>query len=194
MTHYRAALSTSTAAVPAARAASTLESAAWVVGAAAITAVAAQASVTLPGVPVPFTLQPVAVLASGVVLGARRGALSQLTYLAMGVAGAAAFAWSPVLLPGMARLAGPTGGFLMAFPLAAFVAGLLADRGWNRGVGASVAMIAGAVPLYAMGVLWASALMPAAPLATWTPFAAADVVKLALAAPLVASLRRRLAR
>lgn len=190
MTHYRAALPT----VSAARAASTFESAAWVLGAAVVTAVAAQASVTLPGVLVPFTLQPVAVLASGLVLGARRGALSQLTYLAMGMAGAAAFAWSPVLLPGVARLAGPTGGFLMAFPLAAFVAGLLADRGWNRGVGAAAAMIAGAVPLYAVGVAWAGALLPAAAVTTWAPFFAADVVKIAVAAPLASALRRRLAR
>lgn len=193
MTHYRARISRLR---PASRtqASGALESAAWVVGAAIITAIAAQISITLPGVPVPFTMQPVAVLTAGLVLGARRGALSQLTYLALGIAGTSAFAWSPALLPGIARLAGPTGGFLLAFPLSAFVAGFLADRGWNRGAGAFVALLAGAVPLYAVGVAWASLLLPTASLATWLPFAAADVVKLALAAPLAGEVRRVYAR
>lgn len=169
-----------------------------VAGAAVLTAVAAQVSVTLPGSPIPFTMQPLAVLLAGVVLGARQGALSQVVYLAAGVAGASAFAWSPVLLPGAARLLGPTGGFLMAFPAAAAVAGLLSARGATRGaLGTAAAMVAGLVALYAGGIAWATLFMPAATsagvVATFAPYALADLVKVALVAPVVPMVRRALA-
>lgn len=188
MTHYRAHLQTRPAD---SRLTGIGLAAGLVAGAAAITAVSAQASLTVPGSQVPFTLQPVAVLLAGVVLGARLGALSQITYLAAGIAGAAAFAWSPVLLPGMARLLGPTGGFLMAFPAAAFVAGLAHKRASSGAIGAGVAMLAGLTVLYAGGALWASRFVPeAAVAATLAPYAASDLVKVALAAPFVPALRR----
>ena len=168
-----------------------------VAGAAVLTAAAAQVSLTLPGSPIPFTLQPMAVLLAGVVLGARQGALSQVLYLVAGVAGAAAFAWSPVLLPGAARLLGPTGGFLLAFPVAAAVAGVLSDRSVTRGViGTMAAMAAGLVALYAGGIAWASLFVPAATsagvVATFAPYALADLVKVALVAPFVPVVRRAL--
>ena len=171
--------------------------AAAVVGATALTATAAQVSITLPGSAIPFTLQPMAVLLAGVVLGARGGALSQVLYLVAGVAGASAFAWSPVLLPGAARLLGPTGGFLLAFPLAAGVAGWLGDRGVTRTVpGTAAAMVAGLAVVYAGGVAWASLFVPAPAsvgvLATFVPYAAADLVKVVLVAPLVPVVRRAL--
>ncbi len=171
--------------------------AAAVVGATALTAAAAQVSITLPGSAIPFTLQPVAVLLAGVVLGARRGALSQVLYLVAGVAGASAFAWSPVLLPGAARLLGPTGGFLLAFPLAAGVAGWLSDRGVTRTVpGTAAAMVAGLTVVYAGGVTWASLLAPAfasaGALVAFAPYAAADLIKVALVAPLVSVVQRAL--
>ncbi|MEZ5415908.1 MAG: biotin transporter BioY [Vicinamibacterales bacterium] len=160
----------------------------------ALTGAASQVSVTLPGSVVPFTLQPLAVLLAGAVLGSRLGALSQALYLAAGVAGASMFAWSPVLLPGIARLLGPTGGFLLAFPAAAFVAGLAADRGLaRRPLGAAAAMLAGGVVLYAGGAAWLAA---SAPVAVWSlvPYAAADAVKVVIASAAVPSLRRLLAR
>ncbi len=168
-----------------------------VAGAAVLTAAAAQVSLTLPGSPIPFTLQPMAVLLAGVVLGARQGALSQVLYLVAGVAGAAAFAWSPVLLPGAARLLGPTGGFLLAFPVAAAVAGVLSDRSVTRGViGTMAAMAAGLVALYAGGIAWASLFVPATTsagvVATFAPYALADLVKVALVAPFVPVVRRAL--
>ncbi len=193
MTHYRAAHLES--ARPDSRVTRIGLAAGLVAGATALTAVSAQFSLTLPGSPVPFTLQPVAVLLAGVVLGARLGGLSQVLYLAAGVAGASAFAWSPVLLPGAARLVGPTGGFLMAFPVAALMAGLVYRRTATRGVlGAAAAMIAGLVALYAGGIAWASLFIPAAPglgfVAGFAPYAAADLVKVALVAPVVPALRR----
>lgn len=161
-----------------------------------LTAVSAQFSLTLPGSPIPFTLQPVAVLLAGVVLGARLGALSQVLYLAAGVAGASAFAWSPVLLPGAARLLGPTGGFLMAFPVAAGLAGLVHGRVTRGALGTAAAMLTGLLALYAGGIAWAGLLAPAASsaglLATFAPYAAADLVKIALVAPVVPAVRRGL--
>ena len=97
-----------------------------------LTALAAQISVPLPFTPVPFTLQPMVVLLGGAALGARLGMASQVLYLPLGLAGLPVFAASPVLPQGSLRLLGPTGGFLMAYPLAAFVAGWLAERGFDR--------------------------------------------------------------
>ncbi len=99
---------------------------------AVLTAVAAQVSIPLPFTPVPFTLQPMIVLVGGAALGARLGLASQILYLTAGIAGLPVFAASPVLPQGFLRLLGPTGGFLMAYPLAAFVAGWLGERGFDR--------------------------------------------------------------
>ena len=99
---------------------------------AALTAAAAQVSVPLPFTQVPFTFQPTVVLLSGLMLGPRLGAASQILYLAAGIAGLPVFAASPVLPLGAWRLLGPTGGYLMSYPLAAFVAGALARRGFDR--------------------------------------------------------------
>ena len=160
----------------------------------ALTGAASQVSVTLPGTVVPFTLQPLAVLLAGAALGSRLGALSQALYLAAGVAGASMFAWSPVLLPGIARLVGPTGGFLLAYPAAAFVAGLLAERGLGRrSLGAAAAMLAGAVVLYAGGALGMARFVPVTA-AMLAPYAALDAVKIAVACASVPALRRLLAR
>src|SRR5262245_7088189 len=98
----------------------------------ALTAAAAQMSAPLPFTPVPLTFQPMVVLVGGAVLGARLGMLTQFLYLALGIAGMPVFAASPMLPQGAARLLGPTGGYLMAYPVAAFVAGALAERGFDR--------------------------------------------------------------
>src|SRR5256714_6840098 len=83
-----------------------------------VVAAAAQVSVPLPGTPVPLTLQPLAVLVVGGLLGAPLGAASLLLYLALGAAGLPVF--TPFGVPGLGRLLGPTGGYLLAYPLAAF--------------------------------------------------------------------------
>src|SRR6185312_15589635 len=93
-----------------------------------LTAAAAQVSIPLPFTPVPFTLQPMIVLLGGAALGARLGATSQALYLCLGLIGLPVFAASPTLPPGAARLIGPTAGFLLSYPLAAFVTGWLAER------------------------------------------------------------------
>src|SRR5256886_6951916 len=96
--------------------------AAAVVLGALLVAAAAQVSVPLPGTPVPMTLQPLAVLLVGGLLGAPLGALSMILYLAMGAAGLPGFT-PTVPLIGVARLFGPTGGDLLADPVAAWVVG-----------------------------------------------------------------------
>jgi biotin transport system substrate-specific component len=108
-------------------------------------AAAAQVAVPLPGTPVPMTLQPLAVLLVGGLLGARLGALSMILYLAMGIAGLPVFT-PTVPLVGVARLMGPTGGYLLAYPVAAFAVGALVREGrdWRRvvlGVLAGLALI-----------------------------------------------------
>ena len=166
---------------------------------AALTAAAAQISVQLPFTQVPFTFQPTVVLLSGLVLGPRLGAASQALYLAAGIAGLPVFAASAALPPGAWRLLGPTGGYLLSYPLAAFVAGALARRGFDRRYLTSiVAMALGLVVIYACGTLWlayASVGRTAIGLATAfatgvAPFVIADLVKLAAAAGIVPGLWR----
>ncbi|HEU5262005.1 MAG TPA: biotin transporter BioY [Gemmatimonadales bacterium] len=113
---------------------------------AGLVAAAAQVSVPLPGTPVPMTLQPLAVLLVGGLLGPSLGAASLICYLAIGAAGAPVFTPSPFLPPGAARLLGPTGGYLLAYPIAAYAVGHLAGDGrrWARitaGVLAGLALI-----------------------------------------------------
>jgi biotin transport system substrate-specific component len=152
---------------------------------AALTAAAAQISIPLPFTDVPFTFQPMVVLVGALALGPRLAVASQVLYLAAGIAGLPVFAASAVLPPGAARLFGPTGGYLMAYPLAAFVAGVLGARGFDRRYATSfLAMLAGLAVIFAAGVLWLSLLvgLQAALAAGFYPFIVKDTIKLALAA------------
>jgi biotin transport system substrate-specific component len=121
----------------------------------ALTSAAAQVSVPLPFTPVPLVLTPLAVLVTSAALGARLGAAAQLAYLLAGVAGLPVFAPSATLPPGPLRLLGPTGGYLIAYPFAAFLTGLLAERGWDRRYWSSLAaMLIGLAVIYLGGVSW----------------------------------------
>jgi biotin transport system substrate-specific component len=180
--------------------------AASVVFMAALTAAAAQFSVHLPFTQVPVTLQPIVVLLGGLVLGARLGAYSQCLYLAAGIAGLPVFAASAVLPAGPLRLLGPTGGYLMAYPAAAFVTGLCAQRGFDRRWATSVlAMLLGLAVLYAGGTVWlawfarlgttSASTGFASALATGVaPFLLADAAKAAMAAAVAPAMWRLLSR
>ncbi len=162
-----------------------------------LTVLAAQVSVPLPFTPVPFTFQPMLVLLGGAALGARLGASSQILYLALGVAGLPVFAASPILPQGALRLLGPTGGYLLAYPIAAFIAGHLAERGFDRRYWTSfAAMAAGLGVVFAFGVIWlASAASPAMGISGalrvgFWPFVGADLIKLAIAAGILPTFWR----
>jgi biotin transport system substrate-specific component len=159
-----------------------------------LTAAASQMSVPLPFTPVPFTFQPVVVLLGGALLGPRLGACSQLLYLAAGVAGLPVFAASLTLPQGAARLLGPTGGYLMAYPAAAFLTGWLASRGFDRRyTTAVIAMLAGLAVVFTGGVLWLAQYSGGLGTALSTglfPFVLADLVKVGVAAAVLPALWR----
>lgn len=148
------------------------------------TAVGAKIQVILPGTPVPFTFQPLVVLLAGALLGARLGAASQILYLAAGVIGIPAFAFGG----GAAYLLGPTGGYLLAYPVAAAVVGVLASRGTARTL---VAMLAGLGVIYAGGAAWLAVQFGAGAVLGMglLPFVLADLVKVGLGAVVAAHLR-----
>jgi biotin transport system substrate-specific component len=164
---------------------------------AAMTAAAAQISIPLPFTPVPFTLQPMVVLLGGAVLGARLGMAAQVVYLLAGIAGLPVFAASAVLPQGALRLLGPTGGYLMSYPFAAFLTGLLAERGFDRRyLTSALAMGAGLIVVFACGVLWLAFFAgPAAGLDValrtgFYPFIPADIFKVLVAAAVMPAVWR----
>jgi biotin transport system substrate-specific component len=159
---------------------------------AALTAAAAQVSVPLPFTVVPFTLQPMVVLLGGAVLGARLGMAAQGLYLLAGLAGLPVFAASAVLPQGVLRLLGPTGGYLMSYPFAAFITGLLAQSGFDRRYVTSViAMAAGLLVIFACGVSWLAFFtrpavgLDAALRSGFYPFIPADIFKVLVAAAIM---------
>jgi biotin transport system substrate-specific component len=179
------------------RSSSRLLRGAAVLAATAATAMAAQFSI--PFDPIPFTLQPMVVLLGAAALGARLGAYAQVVYLVLGVIGLPVFAASPVLPPGAARLLGPTGGFLLAYPLAAFVTGWLAERRFDRRYTTSfLAMLGGLTVVYLGGTAGVAIAPPSigleAAVVAVTPFAIADLLKLVVAAGILPSLWQLVAR
>src|SRR5436309_9086430 len=130
-----------------------------VLAASLVTALAAQVAIPLPWSPVPLTGQTFAVLLSGAVLGARRAFLAQLVYLAEGAFGLPVFAGGAL---GFAKIVGPTGGYLMAFPFAAALTGALAERGWDRRhLTTFAALLAGSALIFAGGLAWLARFLPA---------------------------------
>ena len=161
----------------------TLRRAVAVVLGAALVAAAAQVTGVIPGTPVPFTLQPLAVLIVGGLLGPSLGASSLILYLVLGAAGLPVF--TPIGLPGAARLIGPTGGYLLAYPVAAFAVGRLIGKGdGTRTARIALAALAGLALIHLGGlaqllILTGSAAQ-AARLGT-LPFLVGDLGKLAIA-------------
>lgn len=172
-----------------------LTSALLIVGASLATGIAAQAEIRLPWTPVPITGQTLAVLLSGVVLGARRAFLAQMLYLLEGCAGLPVFAGGGA---GFLHLVGPTGGYLIGFPFAALVTGFLAERAWDRKPLTMFAtMLAGSSVIFALGLAQLTRFLPADQVlqAGLLPFLPGDLVKSGLAAgafPLVWRAVRRL--
>ena len=140
------------------------------------------------GFPVPITGQTFAVLMIGALYGARLGSMCLVSYILAGAVGVPVFS---NFGSGVLFLSGPTGGFLFGFIAAAYVVGLLAERGWDRRVWTTIlAMVLGNLVLYAFGLLWLFCLMGfnTKVLAMGLyPFIPGDILKIALAAALLPS-------
>jgi len=98
----------------------------WVISFSILTAISAQ--ISIPIKPVPFTLQTMIVLLAGAFLGSKNGAYSQVLYIFLGAIGLPVFAQTADGTMGFARLIGPTGGYLLAFPIAAYLVGVLTEK------------------------------------------------------------------
>jgi biotin transport system substrate-specific component len=153
-----------------------------------LTAVSARLSIEFGG-PVPFTLQVLVVLLSGLALGWRDGALSQIAYVAAIAAGAPIDA----RMLGAAAFAGPTAGFLVGFIPAAALTGFLAERGGSRFLVRWGAGLAGVTVIYTLGLAWFSLSRAMGVIDAWplvvAPFIGLDIVKALIAAGLTETAR-----
>ena len=181
-------------AIPRAEVPSLLLDTGLVIGASAVVALAARFAIPLPGTPVPLSLVNFAVLLVGLTLGPKRAFAAMVLYLGEGLAGLPVF--SPTGPGGLAQLLGPTGGYLMAYPAVAFLAGWAFQSGKKDFTGALIGATAGELLLFALGVNWLIMLfhLPLAQAAAWGlyPFLAAEVLKVVSAAGIAA--RFKLAR
>jgi biotin transport system substrate-specific component len=167
--------------------------AAIVISATLFVAMCARMTVPLPFTPVPLTLQNFAVIAVGLMLGSRRGFAALALYLIEGASGMPVFSPS-ITGGGIAQLLGPTGGFLMAYPAVAFVAGLIYEKGSRGFASAALASVAAEVVLFAGGLSWLAVLTHSISLALryglyWFVFA--EIVKIFLASGVASSWNHR---
>lgn len=148
-------------------------------------AVCAQVQIPLPFTPVPLSGGTLGVLYSGALLGSRRGTAAVLLYLLEGSVGLPFFSGGA---GGFIHLLGPTGGYLVGFPVGAFATGFLAERGWDRTPGkAFLALLAGSAPIFALGLVGLSLFVPAQTLLAqgFWPFVPGDLIKSAVSAGLL---------
>jgi biotin transport system substrate-specific component len=134
--------------------------------------------------PIPITGQTFAVLLTGMLLGSRLGAAAVIAYLIEGAIGLPFFAGGGA---GLVRFLGPTAGYLVAFPAAAFITGAFAEHGWDkRYVTAVAAMAIGSLVIFLGGWAWFAVLTNTPPVAAFKlavlPFLLGDVIKIALGA------------
>jgi biotin transporter BioY len=153
-----------------------------VIGFSLLTALSAQ--IVIPLGPVPITGQTFAVLLTGALLGSRLGAMAMIAYLIEGATGLPFFVGGTA---GVAHLLGPTGGYLIAFPAAAFITGAFAEQGWDRKFATAVAAMAvGSLVIILCGWLWFSFLTHTSPFVafqfTVLKFIPGDIIKILLAA------------
>lgn len=154
---------------------------------------ALSARIQVPFWPVPMTMQTYVVLMIGAVMGARLAGATALAYLVEGALGLPVFATGA----GLAYMAGPTGGYLAGFLVAAVIVGWFADRGHGRSVVTTlIAFIAGEVVIFALGTAWLSGLvgLEKALVGGLLPFLPGEAAKVALACatlPMIWRLARR---
>ncbi len=144
----------------------------------------AKVSLTIPGNPVPYTLQSFGILVVGGALGLRRGGLAAFLYVALGLVGLPFFAEGK---GGVTVILGATGGYLVGFIVAAALVGRLAELGWDRRIAGSIGVtLLGTLLIYAIGVPWLAVVtgksIGAAIAIGLVPFLVVDTVKLLTAA------------
>jgi biotin transport system substrate-specific component len=165
---------------------------ALVVGASVFVALCARITIPLmPLTPVPLTVQNLGVLLVGLLLGSRRGFAAMTLYLLEGMVGMPVF--NPTGPGGVAQLFGATGGFLLAYPFVAFVAGYIFERGARNFLRAAFASLLAEIVLFTGGLTWlyvfTHSLVKAAYLGLYW-FIAAEVIKIMLAAGIATRWRR----
>ena len=154
-------------------------------------AVCAQAAIIIPHIsPVPITLQTLSVLLTGAALGSKRGGLSTVLYLTEGAAGLPIFAGGA---GGFIRLFGYTGGYLWAFPIAAFVTGWLCEKHLDRNfLTCALSMLPGTILIYILGVSWLAVILHLNLRDAFNegmlPFIPGDILKICTAAILLPSV------
>ncbi|HUJ96519.1 MAG TPA: biotin transporter BioY [Terriglobales bacterium] len=173
------------------RAAQWAEEIAVVAGASLFIALCAHLTLPLPFTPVPLTLGNFAVLLVGLMLGSRRGFAALLLYLAEGSVGLPVF--TPTGPGGLAQMLGPTGGFLLAYPFVASLAGFIFEHGKKTFVRALTAGVLAEILLFAAGLSWLAVLTHSFAQAFrfglyWFIFA--EVIKIMLAAAIVAGRQK----
>lgn len=156
------------------------------------------AKVQIPFYPVPVTLQTLVVLLIGMAYGWKLGTATVALYLLQGAVGLPVFAGTPEKGIGLLYMAGPTGGFLIGFVLAAALVGFLAQRGWDRNIATTaLAMLLGNAIIYVPGLLWLGSVVGwDKPVLQWgmTPFLLGDLAKLVIAALLMPAVWKMLGR
>ncbi len=165
---------------------------ALVVGGSLLVALCAHITIPLPFTPVPLTVQNFGVLLVGLLLGSKRGFAALTLYLAEGAMGMPVF--SPIGPGGIAQLLGPTGGFLLAYPLVAWLAGYVMEHGRKSFARAAIGGLLGEVVLFASGLAWLAVLTHSMAQAIrwglyWFMFA--EVIKIAMAAGVAARWHNR---
>jgi len=179
--------------VPAAAPAVWLRTAGIVLAGSTLIAISAHIALPLYFTPVPLTLQPLAVLVLALLLSPRLAAATLVTYLAEGALGLPVFTPSPAIA-GLAHLFGPTGGYLLAYPLAAAVISFLWRRTGRGFAAAAISATAGNLIILASGALWLAALTHASVSAVLAmgvlPFLPGDALKIAAAAALATGFNR----
>jgi biotin transport system substrate-specific component len=151
---------------------------------------AAGAYIAIPIGPVPIVLQNLFIMLAGLLLGARWGLISVGVYLLAGAVGMPVFAGGA---GGIGKFVGPTGGYLFGFAAAAYLIGVLSERGRGRVVVDVVAMVIGTLVIYAFGVAWLKVVtgmsVSKAVAVGMLPFLIGDVLKIAAAIPIAKALR-----
>ena len=187
-------VSLTSASESAARPATGLRAAGIVLAGSVFVAVCAHIALPLYFTPVPLTLQPFAVLVLGLVLSPGLAAATLATYLAEGAAGLPVFAPGLVFSGGMAHLLGPTGGYLLAYPVAVALISFLWRRTNRSFAAAALSAAAGNLVILACGALWLATLTHASAQSVLTfavvPFLPGDALKIVAAAALATGFQR----